>query len=246
MNLPCSVVEDILPLYHDGMCSEESAVLVEKHLALCKHCNRKLTMLREELELPVQWADDQKPLEKLQQSWRKNKRIYLTRGICLTLSVVIVLLLASVGVWCFGYGRYFFQMADKMDCVTTDVAFAGTAQYVKETEEYDYYLMMPIVFSSSGFARVTDRSGMTMFIYPQWGGGYRFCCYITDENDRIWQVKLKADMTPDNGTLPPPITENSEQRRISELVAEKKTDIEEMLAAVYTLWGVALITNTVE
>lgn len=241
MNLPCGLVEDMLPLYYDGVCSEESAVLVEAHLGHCDSCSRKLTMLRQELELPTQRADDIKPLEKLQRSWRKNKQSYLIRGICLALSVMIVLLLVTLGVWHFAYGRYFFQMADKMDRVGTGVAFGGTAQYVKETEDYDYSLVMPVIFSDSGFARVTDRTGITVLIYPERGGSYRFCWYIMDQNDRIWQVRLKPDMTPDFGTLPPPTTENSEQRRVSELVAEKKTDIEGMLSAIYTLWEISLV-----
>lgn len=244
MKLPCGLVEDMLPLYHDGVCSEESAVLMEAHLAHCDSCSQKLTMLQQELELPVQSAEDKKPLEKLRRSWQKNKRRYLMRGICLALSVMIVLLLISLGVWYFEYGRYFFHMADKMDRVSTEMTFLGTAQYVKETEDYDYYLTLPVVFSSSGFAGVTDHSGITMLIYPQQGGGYRFCCYITDSNDRIWQVKLKSDITPDFGTLPPPATENSEQRLVTELVAEKKTDIEGMLAAIYILWGIRLFPDT--
>ena len=35
MSLPCKVVEDLLPLYHDGVCSEESRILVEEHIQTC-------------------------------------------------------------------------------------------------------------------------------------------------------------------------------------------------------------------
>lgn len=42
MRLPCKVIEDLLPLYHDGVCSPESAALVEEHLAGCGKCRAVL------------------------------------------------------------------------------------------------------------------------------------------------------------------------------------------------------------
>ena len=32
MKLPCKVIEDMLPMYYDKVCSQESAALVEEHL----------------------------------------------------------------------------------------------------------------------------------------------------------------------------------------------------------------------
>ena len=42
MRLSCKVIEDILPMYYDGVCSEESAALVEGHLKECPHCSHIL------------------------------------------------------------------------------------------------------------------------------------------------------------------------------------------------------------
>ena len=41
-NLSCKMIEDILPLYVDGVCSEESRAAVEEHLAQCESCREKL------------------------------------------------------------------------------------------------------------------------------------------------------------------------------------------------------------
>ena len=35
MNLPCSVIRDLLPLYTENLASEESMILVKDHLADC-------------------------------------------------------------------------------------------------------------------------------------------------------------------------------------------------------------------
>lgn len=36
----CSIVQDLLPLYHDDVCSEESKRIVEEHLAVCGDCKK--------------------------------------------------------------------------------------------------------------------------------------------------------------------------------------------------------------
>ena len=40
MKLNCKVIEDLLPLYLDEVCSEESRQLVEEHLADCEACRK--------------------------------------------------------------------------------------------------------------------------------------------------------------------------------------------------------------
>lgn len=38
MKIPCGVIKDLLPLYHDDVCSEESKDIVEAHLSECDDC----------------------------------------------------------------------------------------------------------------------------------------------------------------------------------------------------------------
>lgn len=38
MKIPCSIIKDLLPLYHDDVCSEESKDMVEEHLSECNDC----------------------------------------------------------------------------------------------------------------------------------------------------------------------------------------------------------------
>ena len=47
MKLNCDVVRDLLPLYVDDACSEESRHLVEEHLGECAECGEVLRKLRE-------------------------------------------------------------------------------------------------------------------------------------------------------------------------------------------------------
>ena len=45
MKLPCSVVQDLLPLYHDNVCSENSSALIEEHLKDCPACQEEFHKL---------------------------------------------------------------------------------------------------------------------------------------------------------------------------------------------------------
>lgn len=38
MKIPCGIIRDLLPLYHDNVCSEESKDMVEEHLSECEDC----------------------------------------------------------------------------------------------------------------------------------------------------------------------------------------------------------------
>lgn len=38
MKYPCDLIKDLLPLYHDGVCSADSAATVEAHLKECASC----------------------------------------------------------------------------------------------------------------------------------------------------------------------------------------------------------------
>jgi len=46
MNYNCGVIEDLLPLYVDGACSEESKAAIESHLVSCEECRKKLERMQ--------------------------------------------------------------------------------------------------------------------------------------------------------------------------------------------------------
>ena len=46
MNLNCSIVDDLLPLYLEDICSEDSKVTLKEHLQECSDCREKLARMR--------------------------------------------------------------------------------------------------------------------------------------------------------------------------------------------------------
>lgn len=54
MNQPCPMIQDLLPLYVDQICSQESRRAVEEHVENCPLCRARLEELRREDPLPPQ------------------------------------------------------------------------------------------------------------------------------------------------------------------------------------------------
>lgn len=57
MNYPCSVIQDLLPLYIDGVCSEESRKVIDEHLAGCTACRQLLDEMQASEQKPNLQAD---------------------------------------------------------------------------------------------------------------------------------------------------------------------------------------------
>ena len=95
MKLPCKVIEDMLPMYYDKVCSEESAALVEEHLRSCPRCAQMLADLGAEIDIPEQKVDDVKPLRKIQKSYKKMKLAGLIALLCALILVPCAFLMGT-------------------------------------------------------------------------------------------------------------------------------------------------------
>ncbi len=70
----CKIVQDLLPLYHDGVCSEESRAAVEAHLAGCESCRRTLTDMNAPLpEAEGKRSEDGAAVQRIAGEWRRGK-----------------------------------------------------------------------------------------------------------------------------------------------------------------------------
>lgn len=72
MKLSCDVYEDLLLLYEEGMCSEETKRLVEEHLAGCDRCSEYLEKMRLPEELIQEKQDEQAVLSRQEEKSTRN------------------------------------------------------------------------------------------------------------------------------------------------------------------------------
>lgn len=76
------IILDLLPLYHDGACSEASRRAVEEHLETCEICRKALADTDAPLPEPVkrQAADDLSALRSISREWKKGRWRARLRG----------------------------------------------------------------------------------------------------------------------------------------------------------------------
>ena len=96
MMLPCKVIEDMLPMYYDKVCSAESAALVEEHLKDCPHCKKVLSDLCADIDIPEEEIDDIKPLKKIQNSYKKMRLHWLIGIVALLLLIPVAFLVGNI------------------------------------------------------------------------------------------------------------------------------------------------------
>lgn len=73
MKQECAMIADLLPLYADEVCSEESRKAVEEHLLQCESCRKALEQMR--ADMPQENAPEFSEQEVLQKtSWNISKR----------------------------------------------------------------------------------------------------------------------------------------------------------------------------
>ena len=92
IELDCEIIQDLLPLYEENYCSEQSKILVEEHLKECKVCQEKLENFRKEISTTMIQEDiDEKIIKK---GMRKIKRIKIigisVLLVCLSFLFIII------------------------------------------------------------------------------------------------------------------------------------------------------------
>ncbi len=88
-NISCEIIEDLLPLYHDGVCSEESRKLVLAHTQTCDKCRKEL----QTLDFSIDRKSEARELDTAvaaSKAWKKHKKKAFRTGIILALGLAVV------------------------------------------------------------------------------------------------------------------------------------------------------------
>jgi len=160
MSINCKIVQDLLPLYHDGVCSEESQKLVEEHLSQCENCKRMLAEMDGEWVLSKEETNELKPLQEIKKAVKKRKRKALFTGVAIAMTVV-VLLFGAVNVWWYvGYYRFYQQFSEGHDPTMMHAYDSDNGQekswvldaneFVWEDETYSYHVQVPDYLQRNG------------------------------------------------------------------------------------------------
>ena len=95
MKVTCEIIKDLLPLFIDNLCSNDSKAAIEEHIKICDNCKTELQNMQMSLTANnrEQNINEATVLKILSKEWKKNKWQSLLRGIVYTLIVVAILAL---------------------------------------------------------------------------------------------------------------------------------------------------------
>lgn len=103
--LDCEIVRDLLPLYHDGVCSPKSRETVAEHLESCEDCQSALAELDAPLPEEARFAaaQDVETVKKIAREWNRSRWKARLRGAAIAAAVCAVMfggwLAATEGFW---------------------------------------------------------------------------------------------------------------------------------------------------
>lgn len=119
----CNVIQDILPLYVDDVVCQDTRSIVEAHLETCENCRTEVAAMRSRVVVPVD-TDQAGSITKVKRRWGKKQ---LTKGVALTLAVMILL----TGAFLFAYG---YGVPVKFEDVTIRTGFQCNPDSPYETD----------------------------------------------------------------------------------------------------------------
>ena len=83
----CNVIKDLLPLYADEVCSEDSREMVEEHISSCDECKQELEDYRYNTGLPEVSADV--AMKKFKKKMSKKNLIKVLVSVVICLAVIL-------------------------------------------------------------------------------------------------------------------------------------------------------------
>lgn len=96
--ISCDIVKDMLPLYYDNICSNDSKQMVEEHLIECDDCKRELEGLEDALKISMDEIasnrNEGSVIKHISSIWNRSRVMSFIKGVLISM---ILLLLITLG-----------------------------------------------------------------------------------------------------------------------------------------------------
>ncbi|MDC3425147.1 zf-HC2 domain-containing protein [Aquibacillus sp. 3ASR75-11] len=104
--ISCDIVKDILPLYYDNVCSNDSKKIVEEHLSGCDSCKNELDRIEEDIKIPKEEIkknrNDANVIKKISSFWNRSRVKSFIKGVII--SALLFSLISGILTWVFAIG----------------------------------------------------------------------------------------------------------------------------------------------
>ncbi len=96
MKVKCSIIEDLIPLYKEGLCNEDTKAMVMEHIQECENCRRLCEDMSNISEPKIDIPDESKVFR------RVNKKMKRSKLKTVILSIVLLVILGCLGFLTYG------------------------------------------------------------------------------------------------------------------------------------------------
>lgn len=98
MKYPCDMIQDLLPLYIDGVCSEESKKAVDQHLSECRGCKEFYTVMCEADQVNIDTHNANRERQKAASFQAVKKRILRRQILAAVIAVIVLIAITFSGI----------------------------------------------------------------------------------------------------------------------------------------------------
>lgn len=140
MNKKCDIIKDLLPLYAENMCSDDSRQAVAEHIDECESCRNELNKIN--TDVTIQADSDAAMLRRIKKRARIEKVVISIVSVIIILTILWFVQFFLINTDCvMDYEKY--NLAEN---VTVEVDDDGLLWLCTDDEAstYDYYYPMPV------------------------------------------------------------------------------------------------------
>lgn len=190
MKYPCNMIRDILPLYHDAVCSWESKVAVEEHFEECQRCKDYYKKMCDS-DVVEATSFDPEMEKKKADSYRAIKKKWNLKVIGIVGGISLLGIVLSIVVWA-GLGFIYEQATVEVNTDIEQYEKYMTGDDAKEEYRNKWY-MDESIFPD----KITDNMNVTdyqMTYYNPWDAQY-LGYLVVDYNEADYEkeaARLKA------------------------------------------------------
>lgn len=186
--LPCGVVEDLLPLYIDELCGEETKVLVAEHLENCPACRSKYEAMRGPTGMEAADSHPAEPEEEKARIALKKAASHYGRVAAGAVLLALILCLALFMVlggpaW---MGEEINIPAREIELIDAQAEEDGTVRLLIGADSYH-------AVTGGGMLLRTDENGQTYYIVAFWAHRYSWLSPRMDGEDYAYTFDSKEE-----------------------------------------------------
>ncbi|MCR5600236.1 MAG: zf-HC2 domain-containing protein [Ruminococcus sp.] len=227
--IPCNVIVDLLPLYKEDICSEETKDLVEEHLRSCEDCRQ----LCEQLTVP---QNEKKNVPDEAETFKKVGKKLKSGKLYKQVMIILITAFAAVNVaWLklkfFPYKDYATDMIEyEKDDGTLYQQFYVDWYYNVDFPNYlDFFSGKLYLWKSANYK---ENKVKELRIIPRIIGETKYAVTINDERG-VYGIPITGSLEFD----PSGYKVHDNDEKMKQLINENRDEIEELMNAAHEKWG---------